>query len=195
MRLARIALRCAYVVGDIRKTAISIIKTAAAGSTGKALEKAYDYLELVRTERAKAEEALELVEQRLNGSNVEDNTPPRRIKDTAQFLGVTIDTLRNWELNGLINVPRNPGNRYRQYGMREINRLKIIRTLRRANYSIMAVLRMILHLDKGETDNFRTVLDTPGPDEDIVYATDKWISTLIETEKNAGDIIEQLKKM
>lgn len=195
LRLARIALRCAFVVGDIRKSAVAIIKTAASGPLENALEKAYTHLELIKTERGKAEEALRLVEQWLHGPTVEDTSPPRHIKNTAGLLGVTTDTLRNWELNGLIRVPRDPKNGYRQYGKNEINRLKVIRTLRVANYSIMAVLRMMLHIDKGKKDNIRTILDTPDPGEDIVYATDKWISTLIETEKNADEIIEQIKSM
>lgn len=195
LRLARIALRCNYVVGDIRKSAVAVIKTAASGLLEDALENAFTHLGLIKTERAKAEEALRLVEQWLHGPAVEDTSPPRYIKGTAKLLGVTTDTLRNWELNGLIRVPRSPGNGYRQYGKNEINRLKVIRTLRTANYSIMAVLRMMLHVDKGKKDNIRAVLDTPDPEEDIVYATDKWISTLMESEKNAGEIIVQLNKM
>lgn len=192
--LVRIALRCDFA-GGIRKSAIEIIKTAASGFPEIALEKATIHLELVKTERARAEEALRLVEEWLNGSMLEDVLPRRRIKDAARLLGVTTDTLRNWELNGLIRVPRNPANGYRQYGRKEINRLKIIRTLRVANFSIMAVLRMMLHIDKGEKENVRILLDTPSPDEDIVYATDKWISTLIETEKNAHALIAQINKI
>ncbi len=196
LHLARIALRCDFVAGDIRQSAIAIIKTAAADSLENALKNAYNHLELIKTERTKAEEALKLVEQWLHGpTTTEDTTPQRHIKHTAKLLGLTTDTLRNWELNNLIHVPRNPKNGYRQYGQNEINRLKIIRTLRVANYSIMAILRMMLHIDKGGKEKIQTILDTPTPEEDIVYATDKWISTLIETEKNADDIIKQINKM
>jgi DNA-binding transcriptional MerR regulator len=194
LRLVRIALRCDFA-GDIRKSAIEIIKTAASGFPEIALEKAYIHLELVKTERARAEEALRLAEEWLKGSMVEDDLPRRRIMAAAKLLGVTTDTLRNWERNGLIHVPRNPANGYREYGRKEINRLKIIRTLRVANFSIMAVLRMMLHIDKGEKEDARTLLDTPSPEEDIVYATDKWISTLMETEKNAHAMIAQLNKI
>lgn len=195
LRLARIALQCDFVAGDIRKSAIDIIKTAASGPLENALNKAYTHLELTKTERAKAEEALKLAEQWLQGPTTEDIAPPRHIKNTAERLGLTTDTLRNWERNGLIRIPRDPKNGYRQYGINEINRLKIIRTLRVANYSIMAVLRMMLHIDKEGEKDIRTILDTPAPEEDIVYATDRWISTLIRTEKNAGAIITQINHM
>ena len=41
-----------------------------------------------------------------------------RIKDAAQFLGVTENTLRNWEKEKKITVYRNPQNRYRLYRQR-----------------------------------------------------------------------------
>lgn len=89
------------------------------------------------------------------------------------MLGVTTDVLRNWERNGLIEASRDPRNRYRLYGAAEIGRLRVIRMLRRAGYSMMAILRMLLHLDQGRGGNLRQVLDTPRPDEDVYTAADR----------------------
>ena len=55
-------------------------------------------------------------------------------KEAAGILGVTIDTLRNWELNGLFSV-RRMANGYRVYTEEDMQRLTIIRSLRCANYS------------------------------------------------------------
>lgn len=38
-----------------------------------------------------------------------------KIKDAAKFLGVTENTLRNWETQQKIKVYRNPLNKYRLY--------------------------------------------------------------------------------
>ena len=38
-----------------------------------------------------------------------------RIKQAAQFIGVSESTLRNWERNGKITTYRNPISRYRLY--------------------------------------------------------------------------------
>lgn len=46
-----------------------------------------------------------------------------RIKDAAQFLGVTENTLRNWEKEKKISVYRNPLNRYRLYRQEELEQL------------------------------------------------------------------------
>lgn len=95
----------------------------------------------------------------------------------------------------MIDVPRSVKNGYRLYGPKEIERLKIIRTLRNANYSIMAILRMLIYIDRGYRENLHKVIDTPSVQEDIISATDRWISTLAETEKNVLDLIEKIKYM
>src|SRR5438445_1617489 len=42
-----------------------------------------------------------------------------QIGQVAHLLGVTIDILRNWDRNGLIDVPRDLSNGYRRYGRSE----------------------------------------------------------------------------
>jgi len=42
------------------------------------------------------------------------------IKEAAEILGVTKNTLRNWEAAGKIKVYRNPYNNYRLYKKEEI---------------------------------------------------------------------------
>lgn len=48
-----------------------------------------------------------------------------RIKEAAQFLGVTENTLRNWEDMHKINVYRHPQNDYRLYDEEELKQLLI----------------------------------------------------------------------
>lgn len=45
------------------------------------------------------------------------------IKDAAQFLGVTENTLRNWEKEKKISVYRNPLNHYRLYHKEDLEQL------------------------------------------------------------------------
>ncbi|SET33844.1 DNA-binding transcriptional regulator, MerR family [Natronincola peptidivorans] len=195
MRLARTALRCEFVEGQIREKATAIIKTAVKGDLKKALNKAYAYLSHIQNEREKAEEALTLVNQWIQGELDEDSCTYMNRLDAAKQLGVSIDVLRNWERNGLIEIPRNIKNRYRIYGINEMKRLKIIAILRNANYSMMSILRMLRNIDQGNKDNPKDIINTPDLEEDIVSATDRWISTLIESEKDATEVIQQLKRM
>jgi DNA-binding transcriptional MerR regulator len=117
------------------------------------------------------------------------------IGEAAEFLGVTRDVLRNWERNHLVSVPRDPGNGYRQYGAEQIGRLRVLRMLRQAGYSMMAILRMTSTLDRGEERDLRAVLDTPGPNEFIFSAADSWLTTLRSCEQRAQTVIELLEEM
>lgn len=75
-----------------------------------------------------------------------------------------------------------------------MNRLKIIRTLRNAHYSMMSILRMLNRLDKGDL-NIREVIDTPSEEEDIICAADRYITALSMAEKDALKMIEMLDLM
>lgn len=46
-----------------------------------------------------------------------------KIKKAAEFLGVTGNTLRNWEQRKKIAVYRNPINRYRLYKKEDLEKL------------------------------------------------------------------------
>lgn len=46
-----------------------------------------------------------------------------RVKEAAEFMGVTSNTLRNWEAAKKIQVHRNPLNRYRLYKKEDLEKL------------------------------------------------------------------------
>lgn len=195
MRLARTALHGPWPGRNIKRSALALVRQAAAGNLGGALEQAYHHLALVQAERAQAEAAAELLERWARGTAADATAKPLQIGEAAALLDVTTDILRNWERNGLIQVPRNPRNGYRVYGAAEIGRLRVIRMLSRAGYSMMAILRMLLQLDQGQKENLRQVLDTPRSDEDVYSASDQWLSTLDAQEQRALDIIARLEQM
>jgi len=195
MRLARLALHGGWPGRNIRQSAAALVKKAASGDLGGALELAYNHLALVQAERAQAGAAADLLERWASGTPADATSRPLRIGDAARRLGLTADTLRNWERDGLIDVPRNPRNGYRLYGAAEIGRLRVIRMLRRAGYSTMAILRMLIQLDRDQGADLRQALDTPRPDEDVYSAADRWISSLAEQEQRASRIIAQMEKM
>jgi DNA-binding transcriptional MerR regulator len=195
MRLARTALRGPWPGRKIKDAAVRLVRLASTGDLGGALEAAYHYQSLVRAERAQAEGAADLLERWAHGAATDATEARLRIGETAALLGVTADMLRNWERNGLVRVPRDPHSGYRLYGAPEIGRLRVVRMLRRAGYSLMAILRMLLVLDRGQAGDLRQVLDTPRPDEDVLSATDHWLSTLGELEARSAELIRQLEEM
>jgi DNA-binding transcriptional MerR regulator len=194
LRVVRVVYATPFRVHATRLSASQIIQRAAAEDWGGALERAHAHLAQVQAERERAETAARLLEHWATSPAAEVTmppitAPPLRIGPAARLLGVSIDVLRNWERNGLLAVPRDAHNRYRAYGPADISRLRVIRMLSRAGYSQMAILRMLLQLDRGVTANLRQALDTPAPDEDARIAADRWLSTLAAQEEIAHRLI------
>jgi DNA-binding transcriptional MerR regulator len=189
-RLIRLALQWPYL-GD-RALLLDLVRSAALGDLGRAMELAFRYLALVRVERAYAEAAVEFLERWAGGQLLDTARRPVHIGEAAQRLSVTVDMLRHWERNGLIDVPRDPANRYRVYGAAELGRVRVIRTLAQAGYSLMAILRMLQRFDAGDTANLRGALDLAPDDEALATIADRWLSTLGELEQRAQAMIRQI---
>lgn len=79
--------------------------------------------------------------------------------------------------------------------MEDIQRLKIIRSLRCANYSLSAILRMLQALSDDPKVNIREAIDTPGEKDDIIKACDKLLTSLNEARRNASYVAAQIEKM
>jgi len=194
MHLAWEASSGPYPGRAIKQSAMRVVRHAATGDLGGALEMAYAHLALVKGEKAQADVAAELLARWSHGKATDATPGLLQIGGAAQLLDVSRDMLRNWESNGLIQVPR-AGNGYRHYGPVEIGRLRVIRMLVRAGYSMMAILRMLRHLDAGEAGDVRQVLDTPAEGEEVLTAADRWLSNLEIQEGKCHQMISRLEGM
>lgn len=195
MILARMALHGGWPGRKIRHSALVLVRCAAAGDLHEALVLAKQHQVLVQGEQERAETAVSFLENWIQNKTLKKRTPLLSIGKTAQQLDISIDMLRDWERNGLITPSRHPKNNYRQYGPTEIGRLRVIRTLRLAGYSLLSILRMLLALDQGNAADVRQLLDTPDPEDDIQYVTNQWLSTLAHHEKRAAKLVSQLEMM
>ena len=195
LRLTRLVFSNLFPGRAIYQSGLYLIYVSAGGDLGGALELAYRHLALVQSERAQADVAADLLERWALGAPADATSEPLQIKQAARLLGISVDILRNWDRNGLIEIPRDPSNGYRQYGASEISRLRVIRMLSRAGYSLSAILRMLIQLDRGEATDLRQALDTPRPDEDVYMASDRWLTTLSDHEVRARQIIDLLEEM
>jgi len=186
-RLARTALKVEVLQNGLRKQAIDIIKTSATGNLIEAENLAKSYLRQIKREQRNAEEAIEIARQLLSAEEQETDKLRLTRKETADYLQITMDTLRNWELNGLVTVKRKR-NGYRVYTDEDIKRLKIIRSLRCANYSLSAILRMLNELSRDPLADIEEAIDTPKETDDIISVCDKLLTSLRRAEENAEDM-------
>jgi DNA-binding transcriptional MerR regulator len=192
-RLIRLTLSWPYLGEKSRLN--DLVRSAAGGDLGMALELAYQYLAQIRVERTYAEAAVEYVERWAAGYLLDSAQQKMHISMAADHLNVTVDMLRNWERSGLIAVPRDPTNSYRLYGVTEFGRLRVIRMLVKSGYSLMAILRMLQQFDSGKTDNLRAALELPPEDsanDAIEVIADRWLTSLVELEQRAQAIIRQI---
>lgn len=192
-RLVRIAFQVEVLQNGLRKKIVKMIKVSATGDFDAAILLINEYIKQIKQERTNAEEAIEIVKQLLSG-NTQPYTHYLKRKEVSEALNISMDALRNWEMNGLLSVKRKE-NGYRVYTNDDIQRLKIIRSLRCANYSLEAILRLLRKLDQNPDIDIRATLNTPKQSDDIISVCDKLIVSLSEAEKNAYTILSILQDM
>ena len=193
LRLARIAFQIEVLQNGLRKKVVEIIKLSANRDFNKAIMFAEEYRNQIQREKRNAEESIGIAKQILSGKSVEQTLFLKR-KEVSVYLDISMDTLRNWERNGLLQVKRKQ-NGYRAYTSDDIERLKMIRTLRLANYSLEAILRMLNALEHNPQVNIKQILNTPQADADIISVCDRLIVSLNDAEENAEKMITILLEM
>ena len=193
LKLARKALEVEILQNGLRKKAIAIVKTLAKQDFDRAIVLTKQYIESIKQEIHNANESVDIADRLINRLKDEKDFNLKR-KEVSELLGLSMDTLRNWEMNGLVSIKRKE-NGYRIYTYEDIQRLKVIRSLRCGNYSLSAILRMLNKLSEDHKADINEVLNSPNENEDIISVCDKLISSLNLAAKNAEEILEMLYEM
>lgn len=194
-KLTRAAFKSELLQNGLRKKALKIVKLTAAEQYDKAEQLTLNYLDQIETDKHSAEEALDLTKKILAKLNKTLNTEiTYKRSEAAKLLNVSIDTLRNWELNGLFKIKRKE-NGYRVYTENDIKYLKIIYSLRHANYSLSAILRMLVKLSSNPEIDISDAINISDEKDDILTACDELLISLAEAKHNALFILTQLEKL
>lgn len=192
-KLARKVFEVEVLQNGLRKKAIAIVKMSAKQDFDGAIVLTNQYIKSIKKEIDNANEAVDIAGKLINGLNDEKELNLKR-KEVSELLGITMDTIRNWEMNGLLNVKRQE-NGYRIYTYKDIQRLKIIRSLKCGNYSLSAIRRMLNKLSENNEVDINEILNSPDENEDIISVCDKLINSLNLAVKNAEEILEILYKI
>lgn len=176
LKVARTLFQCEIVQGNIRKRARDIVYACGKENFLLARSLTEDYLSHLQREYEHSLAAVAVVERWLQQAPIK-RTHVYSHKEVAKLLAITPEALRNWERNGLILVRKANGSR--AYGEPELERLKVIRSLRSSHYSINSILRLLTQIDQPSPDVFR-ILNTPMAQEDIVTVTDRIGKSLLE---------------
>lgn len=190
LKLARKAFEVEVLQNGLRKKAIAIVKMSAKQNFDEAIVLTKEYIKSIKKEIDNANESVDIAGKLISGLNHKKDFNLKR-KEVSELLGISMDTLRNWEMNGLVNIKRKQ-NGYRIYTYEDIQRLKVIRSLKCANYSLSAILRMLNKLSENNEADINEMLNSPNENEDIISVCDKLIISLNLAVKNAEEILEML---
>lgn len=144
-KVIRLAMKAEVLQNGLRKKAVEIVKLCAEHKLENAIAASKEYCAMIENEMKHAKSVIIAVEGTLHNNNPQSSIEIGR-KEAAAVLHVTPETLRTWERSGLLSVGKQK-NGYRIYSASDIERLNVIRTLRCANYSLSAILRLMQGLD------------------------------------------------
>lgn len=195
-RFACLVLQWPYL-GE-RAPLVQLVQSAARQEFGLAQALAHNYAAQIRKAQEEAETAVHHLEQWVNGRLPTTASQTMTISQAARHLELTVETLRNWERNGLIDVPRRPSNQYRSFGAAELARLRVIRQLVQAGFSLMAISHTLQQVDSGTTTNLQAALTLPPharANEAIDVMGDHWLPSLLEMTRRAEAIMHQLNQL
>ncbi len=135
--------------------------------------------------------AVDIVMDKLQETREDDSLYTK--KQAALLAGVTSETIRNWERNGLFRQ-RNQYEK-RLYSQQELNRMYVIRLLLDNGYSMMAVKSFFQEFNGGGRESAMRQLMEPGENEDLIYRADRYMETLLETREKARQLCVMADEM
>lgn len=193
-RLAATFLRLAWLGPLFKQRALETVLHAAADEFAAARDSASALLTAVAEERRRAERAAELLDAWAASRDPGSEPSGLRIKEAAAYLNVTEHSLRSWDRNRLVTVPRDPTSGYRTYGPAELRRLTVIRALRRARFNVMSILNMFRQMEVAPGINPQEALESlPPGEEDLYHSTYRWLTRLRETEAYTQQALAQFE--
>ncbi|GKX65155.1 MerR family transcriptional regulator [Inconstantimicrobium mannanitabidum] len=108
-----------------------------------------EYIELISEDIDRTKKTIEIVINNLEKQEESDLMFSK--KQAAQLVGVTEETIRNWERNELI--PQSLPYQKRFYSQAILKRMYVIRLLLLNGYSIMIIRKFFMHYNLGERSN------------------------------------------
>ena len=190
MKLARIALPGPYPLDG--KLVQQLVKEFALKNIASASYLAREYLNKVESEKARALQALTILDHWFERKTGDKNKiVVKGRKRAAQEIGISVDALRTWERNGLFAIGKDIQS-HLVYSEWDIEKIKVIRLLRNCGYSISSLFRVF-----GDEENLEEkpsiLLLLPDNDEDFFYVTDLFLHFLEDHGTRAHKIITMIE--
>ena len=109
------------------------------------------------------------------------------------MVGVTQESIRNWERNGLLGQHRPYQKRI--YNQALLNRMYVIRLLLDTGYSMMAIKSFMQEWDGGQSKDAVRLLLSPQESEELRYRSDRYLEALLHLREKAMQLCELKAEM
>lgn len=148
-----------------------------------------DYTEILERELDNARTAVELLRE-WERAEMASGEERYGMCDVARMLSVSRESMRNWERNNLIRIPREGANRTRYVTKVELNQLRVIAVLRKSGHSIAVMHHALGRLRAAGAEQAIEVFSQPDGLE-VLSAGDHYLQVLT-THRNRADALREL---
>lgn len=185
-----------FVNKHLRRISMNVIEAASRWDLVAYEEAVQRYKSAIEDDIVRTENVIHIAMNRMEHDSGSSTDKIYTKKQAADMLGVTPETVRNWERNGLIcgGMPY----QRRFYGEADMNRMYVIRFLLDTGFSIMAILRFLTEYEAGEEQKAMQLLYGAEAGEDLKYRADRYLDTLQQLRKKANalcGLLEEMKKI
>lgn len=187
MKICRLIFTPPYVNKVVRKASIEVIRASAQEDFLLCKEKTLIYIKIIENELKKTNDAIKILAD-FNKPKNQELYYDR--KEAATLLGTTVETIRNWERNGLIIASTR--DKKSVYNQNELDIMYLIYTLLMDGFTIQKIYESLSFLRK---DNVKRAVETlyeADSYKDILSVQDNIIIRLNEVLESAYAIKEIL---
>lgn len=187
---------CSLVFGGfvnkrLRKISVAVIKAAKTWDLDAYDRATHDYRQAIIHDIIRTTKAIAIVSGQ-NDSGENDKTEYSK-REAAELIGVTPETIRNWERNRLL--AQQPQYSHRIYRADEIGQMYVIRFLLDTGYSCMAILRFLTQYSMGEKQKAADFLLGTLDDEELRSRSDRYLKSLERAKTQADELCSFLIEM
>lgn len=198
IKICRLIFGHPYSNRQIRQLGYKVIEAAAKCEIVQCRLFAVEYIDTIREEINKAQIASDILSQWMNRGTISASKNQYNRKQAANLLGTSVETVRNWERNGLVLSNLYGELNERLFDDSDMERLRIIYMLRQTGYSMSSIHRCLTMFDTGHRDEGLILLNKPEDEGYLLSAGDQWLNVLHNLENDAVSIlplIDQLEKI
>ena len=187
---------CSLVFGGFVNTRLRKISMEVIAAAKDWDLEAYDratrnYLKAIEQDIIRTKKAISIVAKQID--QYENDEREYSKKEAAELLGVTPETIRNWERNRLLT--QKPAYSRRIYQPAEIRRMHMLRLLLDTGYSCMAIFRFLTEYDAGRNRKASGFLLGTLEDRELKSRTDQYMKSLMRARTQADALCRFLDDM